>query len=210
MFVKRLVLLFVMTLSIATCTQKTRTKTIGIIVLNDFEDENIEYIIDNIQSYYKCKCIVLNKIQLPENCITTIKTKRYRADSIIRYLAIIKPDSVDYILGLTNQNISYTKRETNGKIKYPESYFCDISIFGLGFCPGKSSVVSSFNFKNANKELIKSRLQKITIHELGHNFGLPHCKNKECVMQDAAETLKILDETKIELCKKCIAKIKLN
>ena len=55
MFVKRLVLLFVMTLSIATCTQKTRTKTIGIIVLNDFEDENIEYIIDNIQSYYKCK-----------------------------------------------------------------------------------------------------------------------------------------------------------
>ncbi len=209
MFIKKLFVISIIAFSTIACTQKTTTKRIGVVVLNNFEDENLKYIISKIESYYKCKCIILDNIQLPEKCITTIKTKRYRADSIIRYLASIKPDSVDYILGLTDENISHTKRDIDGKIKYPEFYFCDISIFGLGFCPGNSCVVSSFNFKNADSELVKARLQKISIHELGHNFGLPHCKNNECVMQDASETLKILDKTKIELCKKCICRIKL-
>jgi len=189
------------------CHKKQELKIIGVIVLNDFDETNISYIVNNIESYYNCTCKLLNPIQIPSNCITTVKTERYRADSIIRYLVSIKPESVDYILGLTNENISNTKRDLNGKVKYPESYFCDISIFGLGFCPGKSCVVSSFNFKNANINLVKARLQKITIHELGHNFGLPHCKNENCVIQDAGETVKILDESDTKLCQKCCKKI---
>lgn len=189
------------------CKQKSTDKIVGVVVLNDFEHDYIEGIITNIETYYKCKCVVLNTIQLPEKCITTLKEKRYRADSIIRYLKSIKPDMVDYILGLTNDNISNTKYDSLGKIKIPETYFVDISIFGLGFCPGKSCVVSSFNFKNAETIITKARLQKITIHELGHNFGLPHCKSKNCVIQDGAENLELLDESDMKLCEKCCRRV---
>lgn len=199
-----LILTFTIILS---CSKNQTTKTVGIIIINDFETANLNYIIDNIESIYKCKCVLLKNIYLPENCITTIKTKRYRADSIIQYLRRIKPDSVNYILGLTNENISNTKFDRTGKIKIPESYFIDISIFGLGFCPGKSCVVSSYCFKNACDDLVKSRLKKITIHELGHNFGLPHCVYNDCVMQDAGETVKILDESDTKLCQHCRKKI---
>lgn len=189
------------------CKKETENKTVGIVVLNDFKQEYFEGIKTNIESYYKCKCVLLNTIQLPKNCITTIKEKRYRADSIIYFLKSVKPDSVDFILGLTNENISNTKYDSRGKIRIPVYYFIDISVFGLGFCPGKSCVVSSFNFKNADTELVKARLQKITIHELGHNFGLPHCKNKNCVIQDGAENLQLLDASDMKLCEKCCRKI---
>ena len=198
--------LFTLTMLVS-CAQETKDKVVGIVVLNDFEQTYIDDIITNIQSYYKCKCVLLNTIQLPQNCITTIKYTRYRADSIIRYLRDIKPDSIDYILGLTNENISNTQYDKYGKIKFPESYFVDVSIFGLGFRPGKSCVVSSFNFWNADSNLAKTRLKKIAIHELGHNFGLPHCKSKDCVIQDGTETLKILDESDTKLCRKCSKKI---
>jgi archaemetzincin len=29
------------------------------------------------------------------------------------------------------------------------------------------------------------KLLKVALHELGHNFGLPHCSNTTCIMADA-------------------------
>lgn len=47
------------------------------------------------------------------------------------------------------------------------------------------------------------RLKKVTMHELGHNLGLPHCPNKHCFMQDAAETIKTIDGVELNLCEEC-------
>ena len=52
---------------------------------------------------------------------------------------------------------------------------------------------------------MRERLWKISIHELGHTFGLPHCPNKGCLMQDAHGTVKTVDEES-ELCGDCRAR----
>lgn len=119
----------------------------------------------------------------------------------------IKPDTVSHILGLTKVDISVTKYGDDGEIKAPEHKYKDWGIFGLGFRPGASCVVSNYRLKHSNKQKYIDRLKKVTLHELGHNLGLPHCPDKHCFMRDAAETIKTIDAVELNLCNLCFNKI---
>jgi len=103
---------------------------------------------------------------------------------------------------------SGTKKDKIGKIKQPESKYRDFGIFGLGYLPGSSCIVSIFRLQNTTKENFIMRLKKICIHEIGHNMGLPHCKSSEnCVMKDAAESIKTIDKVNLSFCEACIARM---
>lgn len=188
---------------------KTELKTVIIQPYAGFSTTKADSLAKEIEYFYKIKVKIAIAKKLPQNAIVTIKSPRYRADSIIRIQEreIIK--STNYILGLTNQDISVTKKESDGSIKKPEWKYNDFGVMGLAFCPGKSCVISSFRLKNKNKELEFSRLKKVVIHEFGHNLGLPHCPNLHCVMTSANEKITTIDQEKMELCAKCKAKIKL-
>ena len=93
--------------------------------------------------------------------------KRYRADRIIRLLNNRSKNGEIYI-GITHSDISTTK----GSIP-------DFGVMGLALRPGNGAVVSDYRLKD------KSMLRILAIHEIGHTFGLPHCPNKGCYMQDA-------------------------
>lgn len=54
-------------------------------------------------------------------------------------------------------------------------------------------------------EEFKKRIFKEALHELGHTFGLHHCKN-ECVMQ-FSNNLKKSDEKPFTFCKQCKNKL---
>lgn len=133
-----------------------------------------------------------------------LKTPRYRADSLLIDLAQHKPDSLDYIIGLTQVDISTTKRDAQGQILTPIEKYTDWGIFGLGYRPGPSCVVSTYRLKHTNHTTFVSRLKKIAIHEIGHNTGLPHCQaSPHCVMQDAVESIRTIDAADMQLCKSC-------
>ena len=140
---------------------------------------------------------------LPKEAFVTIKSPRYRADSLLAYQLRLKPDTIGLILGLTSKDISTTKRDRRGNIKAPESRYADWGVFGLGYRPGASCVVSTFRLNSASPQF-EQRLQKVAIHEVGHNLGLSHCdKDKRCVMQDAAESIKTIDRVGLSLCNGC-------
>ena len=163
-------------------------------------DSNRRYIIEDvkrsIEENPEFKVVVLKGTDLPKTAWYE-KNKRYKADKILKHLKTIKPDSVNYILGITSQDISTTK---NGKK--------DWGIFGLGYKPGVASVVSLFRL-GKNKRLLNRRILKITKHELGHNFGLLHCKNsKTCVMNSAEGSIKTVDRVSNIFCKRCQEKLR--
>ena len=121
---------------------------------------------------------------------------------LLKYLKSIRPDSIDFMLGLTATDISTTKKDKLGRIKQPKSKYEDWGTFGLGYRPGSACVVSSYRLSKPNKTI--ERLQKVVVHELGHNLGLKHCTSKlNCVMDDAAETIRTVDAGHITLCDKC-------
>lgn len=190
---------------IVSCSKKQIN--IGIQPYVGFEPDLIDTIKVALERTYFAKVVVLPQMEVPKNSYVNIKTPRFRADSLIKELKLNKSDTIDYVLGLINSDISTTKRDKNGKIKEPSSKYIDWGVFGLGYQPGQSSIVSTFRIKTENKKLYIIRLKKVCIHEVGHNFGLKHCSSDMCVMQDAAETIKTVDNVKMELCEKCKQKI---
>jgi archaemetzincin len=73
--------------------------------------------------------------------------------------------------------------------------------FGVLGCAKGNAIVSTFRMKGD-----KTLLDKIAIHEMGHTFGLPHCPNKGCIMQDLEGHASTLAHA-TTFCPSCRAKI---
>jgi archaemetzincin len=184
--------------SISQCTKHINNSTvIAIQPLGSVSTQYIEAVRKALTNAYGAKIIVYASLPMPQKAFVNIKTPRYRADILIDYLKSIKPDSADYILGLTEYDISITKTNGIGRVKQPESRYNDFGIFGLGNKPGVSCVVSTFRLGKPNSELAFNRLAKITVHEIGHNLGLNHCPDKKCVLTDAVEKISTIDNTTV-------------
>jgi len=189
------------------CQKTLDEKTVvGVQAYSGFSANKTKIVAKTIDSIYNVKTIILPEKKIYAEAFVNIKYPRYRADSIIHIQKRNLPKNVNYIIGLTDKDISTTKR-IDGKIMLPESRYNDWGIMGLGFCPGKSCVVSTFRLKHKNQKLYYERLKKVAVHEFGHNLGLPHCKNKNCVMTDAVESITTIDKEKLSLCSECKDKI---
>ena len=81
-------------------------------------------------------------------------------------------------------------------------------VFGEAQLNGKHSIVSvcrlheEFYSEITDENLLKERTMKEIFHELGHNFGLKHCADWDCVMHSSTS----IEEVDIKgnyYCKKC-------
>lgn len=164
----------------------------------EFNDTaSLQFLKREIEKFYPLKVIVDTNKNFPNDLFYKPRN-RYRADRIIHWLRMNIPDSVRTIVGVTSKDVSTTKNNVY-----------DYGVMGLGYSPGHACVVSTFRpAKTAkNKTHLQQRLLKLVIHEMGHNFNLPHCSNEECFMVDAEGQMK-LDSEKY-LCNNCRSQLKL-
>ncbi len=81
-------------------------------------------------------------------------------------------------------------------------------LFGEAQLNGKGGLVSAHRLHNQfygipeNEELLKDRLFKESVHELGHTFGLIHCFTLKCVMKSSTYVEEI-DQKSTDFCKPC-------
>ena len=171
-----------------------------------FSVQQTEHIEQAIQEVYGVKTLRLPVQPHSTTSFINVKSPRYRADKIIAEQKHNRQPGVDYVLGLTHKDISTTKKE-NSKVKSPASKYEDWGIMGLAYCPGNSAVISTFRLQHPKQEVYFSRIKKVAVHELGHNFGLPHCPDTSCVMTDAVERVSTIDKAELALCVRCAEKI---
>jgi archaemetzincin len=148
-----------------------------------------------LQAHYRVKTVVLPARALPREAYYPPRG-RYRADKLLVVLErIARPDHAK-IMGLTGVDISTTKGPHE-----------DWGVFGLGYQPGRSCVVSTFRLgKSASAERLARRVASVAVHEIGHTWGLSHCSTPGCVMHDAEGTLKTVDADG-PLCPRCRARM---
>lgn len=81
-------------------------------------------------------------------------------------------------------------------------------VFGEAQLDGSAAVVSTHRLKNQyyglpkNDKLMVERLEKEIVHELGHTFGMYHCRDYECVMKSSTYVEEI-DLKKATPCPTC-------
>ncbi len=151
----------------------------------------ISFIQLHIPAELKIQIKVVQAIQLPIEAFYAVRG-RYIADTLLRYLNQFSTTQYPYVMGITANDIETTKGEN-----------LHWGVMGLGLQPGNAAIVSVYRIKKSKQtqSALAQRLLKVVVHELGHNFGLPHCSNQHCIMVDAEGKDKLDGEQ--GFCKNC-------
>ena len=81
-------------------------------------------------------------------------------------------------------------------------------IFGQAFLGGRTGIASIYRLGNesygiqSDPHVLVERFRKEVIHELGHTFGLIHCRNINCVMRSSTY-VEDIDQKDSKLCNSC-------
>ena len=136
---------------------------------NDFSITKAQFLKQELQRVYPSVELSDNPIKLPEKYYYAPRD-RYSGRGLLKDLSQNKHGTV--VLGLTNEVI-YEPNEKSSTF----------GIFGIGSVGGHVAVISST--LPSRKKHSDEHLVKLMMHELGHSFGLNHCKDEHCFMVDA-------------------------
>jgi archaemetzincin len=81
-------------------------------------------------------------------------------------------------------------------------------VFGLAQIEGKCSIISlhrlypRFYDQPSNPDLLLARVEKTVLHELGHTFGITHCRDRRCVMYSSVR-IEDTDVKQPDFCPTC-------
>lgn len=76
-------------------------------------------------------------------------------------------------------------------------------VFGEAQLSGNRAVVSHYRLAEPGRpDMLRERLAKEAVHELGHTFGLRHCENWNCVMS-SSHSVERLDIKSARFCSRC-------
>lgn len=165
-------------------------RTVMLVPFGSVSTRTSQAIARRLESQLPVNVVIQKSAKLPEEAYTKPRN-RYRADKLLVWLA--KQSRTATVLGVTTRDISTT---LDGR--------ADWGIFGLGYCPGRAAVVSSFRLGKRGSISPLERLCRVAVHEVGHTFGLPHCPNR-CVMADAKGKMTSLDAYP-DFCRPCRSK----
>jgi archaemetzincin len=169
---------------------------INITTMGNVKKSDVDLVSYEITKFYDANVILHPKIDLIKNSKVS-GINKYDAIKILNTIEEKYPNTQHKVLLLTNYNIC-TDRTLNGVTHK------NWGIFGMAKLNKKPCVVSTHRMG----KYYKDRLVKVSIHEVGHTLGVPHCKNTKCVMTDAKGKGSTVDNASIWMCDDCKNKIK--
>ena len=123
---------------------------------------------------------------------------QFNSSLILRQLITAPPPDAERILGVLDVDLF---------IPILTFVFGEAQLKGIGAVVSVHRLHNRFYGLPENRETTTDRLLKEAVHELGHTFGLIHCREPGCVMQSSTYVENI-DQKSAEFCSLCQKSIK--
>lgn len=85
-------------------------------------------------------------------------------------------------------------------------------VFGEAQLDGRAAVISAYRLQNEmyglppDRDILRKRLCKEAVHELGHTYNLVHCPRQPCVMASSTY-VEDIDMKRAEFCGPCLKRL---
>jgi archaemetzincin len=168
-----------------------------IIPIGNIDPEVLQVISETLQKAFHCKAEIDHEISVPNDAFD-FNRKQYHSTVTLKKVKSLKPGKYTRALGVADVDLYI-----------PELNF----VFGeADIYTGVAAVISltrlrqEFYGLNPDKKLFHLRVVKEAIHEIGHTYGLGHCKNPQCIMF-FSNTIRDTDKKGPGFCSVCREKL---
>jgi archaemetzincin len=173
------------------------TSRVAIQPLGHVDPALTHAVAERIHEVFDADVEILDPAPLPASAYYAPRN-RYRGERLVAWLESRRPARATKILGLMSRDLSATK----GRVH-------DWGIMGVAGLGETSGVVSVYRLgrRGAPAAAVERRARQVAIHELGHTFGLPHCRTPRCIMNDAEGGIGAVDRSSGHFCPACRARL---
>ena len=167
--------------------------SIRLVPLLPVSNELVSSLVQPLRSVFQTDVILDDPLNNVINTVYDDSRLQYNSTQLIRELLKRFPSSSTKIVGITSVDLFvpvltyvFGEAQLDGTAGVVSTYQLDDTIYGL----------------EPNPILFFERSLIETIHELGHTYGLYHCKNQECAMH-ASTAVEDIDLKSAMLCVSC-------
>ncbi|MFO7867455.1 MAG: archaemetzincin family Zn-dependent metalloprotease [Candidatus Aminicenantes bacterium] len=168
-------------------------RIITLLPVGEVESDLMLWLCRPLRKFFKAGVNIYAVMKFPRDAFNPVRGQYFAALIISRIRRCLSPGEQERILGVTEKDIYADE------LKF---------IFGKAEMPGQFALISlarlrpSFYGYYEKKNLIRQRMLKEAVHELGHTWGLGHCSNPACAMHFSF-SLKDTDNKEHSFCDSC-------
>ena len=172
--------------------QLSQPSEIRIVAIGDVDLDLLEYLALMLPGSFEAPCVVLAETLDPRASYNTTRRQYHSTDLLARLHKFDRGEG-QKILGVTEVDLFI-----------PIFTF----VFGEAQVGGSLALMSTHRLQQQfyglpeDRKLFLARAEKEATHELGHAFGLPHCRSLDCVMRfsNSVEEVDLKDCNFCQLC----------
>ena len=163
--------------------------------LGPFEPALVRELAQKLEAEFRAPCEVLSRIADPEFAFHP-ERQQYHSSEILAWMEAQVTSRTWRLLAVTAADLYI-----------PILTF----VFGEARVDGRTALVSTHRLRQEfyglppDYELLRARLLREAVHELGHTFALRHCDDWQCAMA-SSPSVEAIDLKGAELCPLCRAK----
>ncbi len=146
----------------------------------------------DLQKHLNLPVRELDNMPVPEGSYERSRNQFHSTKILKELLAEVPPDAMK-ILGLIDKDLC---------IPILTFVFGEAQLGGMASVVGLARLRQEFYGLPPDSDIFHERIRKESLHELGHNFGLTHCRDRECVMY-LSNTVRDVDQKGFTYCQDC-------
>jgi archaemetzincin len=174
-----------------------------LVLLSNINSHLVDALKSGLATTFDKQVEIRHKISNLDSAFDPIRNQ-YISPRLLSRLKRIKREPGDKILGLVDVDLYSPGYDFVYGEAEISSGVATLSVFRLISDEQDIRFRTRFDIR-----MIEERALREAIHELGHLYGLGHCRNPKCVMRTCT-CLDDVDEAGNELCPSCESKLKLN